>query len=96
MWSQTPAFSLLLDPTHDVGLQMKVHHGIIKSLDLEDSSLSDKAREALRTALVDTKMQDVWNSKTFLQISEQNPDGPLAIAARRLKELLPVPELFKR
>lgn len=96
MWSQTPAFSLVLDPKDDIGLQMKVHHGVIKSLDLENSSLPDGSRRRLQTALVGMKLQDVWNSKTFLQISDQSQDGQLATAARRLRELLPVPELFKR
>ncbi|KAH6875118.1 hypothetical protein BKA58DRAFT_311190 [Alternaria rosae] len=96
MWSQTPAFSLVLDPKDDIGLQMKVHHGVIKSLDLENSSLSDDIRARLQTALVGMKLQDVWNSKTVLQISDQSRDGQLATAARRLRELLPVPELFRR
>jgi lipoate-protein ligase A len=31
MWSQTPRFNLMLDPKDDIGLQMEVHHGVIKS-----------------------------------------------------------------
>jgi lipoate-protein ligase A len=96
MWSQTPAFSLVLDPKDDIGLQMKVHHGLIKSLDFEDSNLPDNARTALRTALVGMKLQHVWKSKTFLHMCDQPQGDQLGNAARRLKELLPVPELFQR
>jgi len=96
MWSQTPAFSLVLDPKDDIGLQMKVHHGVIKSLDFEDSSLPRDSRTRLQAALVGMKLQDVWSSRDFLQMSEQNQDDRLATAAKRLRQLLPVPELFKR
>jgi lipoate-protein ligase A len=96
MWSQTPRFNLMLDPKDDIGLQMEVHHGVIKSLEFEGSDLPDNARTALRTALVGMKLQHVWNSNMFRQISDQTQNDQLAIAARRLKALLPVPSLLRR
>ncbi|CAN9206854.1 unnamed protein product [Alternaria alternata] len=96
MWSQTPRFNLMLDPKDDIGLQMEVHHGVIKRLKFEGSDLPDNARTALRTALVGMKLQHVWNSNMFRQISDQTQNDQLAIAARRLKALLPVPSLLKR
>ncbi|KAI4940506.1 hypothetical protein J4E86_010886 [Alternaria arbusti] len=96
MWSQTPAFSLVLDPKDDIGLQMKVHHGVIKSLDFEDSSLPRDSRIRLQAALVGMKLQNVWTSMNFLQMSEHGQDDRVVTAAKRLRQLLPVPELFRR
>ena len=86
MWSQTPRFNLMLDPKDDIGLQME----------FEGSDLPGNARTALRTALVGMKLQHVWNSNMFRQISDQTQNDQLAIAARRLKALLPVPSLLRR
>ncbi|KAG9186333.1 lipoate---protein ligase [Alternaria panax] len=89
MWSQTPRFSLVLDPKDDVGLQMEVHHGVIKTLEFDNSRLSDHNRTALRAALVGIKLQDVWNSDMILQISNRTQTTQLVTVARRLQELLP-------
>ncbi|RAQ99378.1 lipoate-protein ligase a [Stemphylium lycopersici] len=92
MWSQTPAFSLVLDFKDDVGIEIKVHHGVIKSLDFENSALSDKSRSTLRTMLVGLKIQEVRNWTDFLQKRLRSWDEELATVAKRLDELLPVPE----
>ncbi|KAL1797166.1 hypothetical protein ACET3X_003772 [Alternaria dauci] len=96
MWSQTPRFNLTLDPKDDIGIQMEVHHGVIKSLEFEGSHLPDDARTALQTALVGMKLQHVWDSNTFRQISDRSRNDQLATAARRLQVLLPVPRLSNR
>ncbi|CAN9277867.1 unnamed protein product [Alternaria alternata] len=92
----THALILCSTKEDDIGLQMEVHHGVIKSLEFEGLDLPDNARTALRTALVGMKLQHVWNSNMFRQISDQTQNDQLAIAARRLKALLPVPSLLKR
>lgn len=96
MWSQTPRFSLVLDPKDDIGLHMEVHHGLIKSLDFENSNLPDSALAALRTTLVGMKLQDLWSSETFLQSNDPSENDHFVTVVRRLHELLPVPALFKR
>jgi hypothetical protein len=48
MWSQTPQFDLLLDKPDDIGIDMNVHHGIIKSLELKRSRLTKKTQDSLR------------------------------------------------
>ncbi|RMZ66227.1 lipoyltransferase [Pyrenophora seminiperda CCB06] len=90
MWSQTPAFRLLLDPTYDIGLEMKVHHGVIKSLEFKNPDLPDRSRIALRTALVGLKIQDIRNWTKFLQQRIQSWDQGLGTVASRLDELLPM------
>lgn len=92
MWSQTPAFSLVLDSKNDIGIEIKVHHGVIKSLDFENSALSDKSRSTLRTMLVGLKIQEVRSWTKFLQKRLRSWDEELATVAKRLDELLPVPE----
>ena len=59
MWSQTPQFDLLLDSSDDIGIDMNVRHGIIKSLDFKDSGMSIEAQEELRGVLVEQKLQDI-------------------------------------
>jgi lipoate-protein ligase A len=96
MWSQTPAFSLVLDPKDDIGLQMKVHHGVIKSLEFEDFTLSDGTREALRTAVVGVKLHEIRNWTSFLKTYVSCWDETVATVAERFDRLLPVPEMPKR
>ncbi|KAF1839168.1 hypothetical protein BDW02DRAFT_487256 [Decorospora gaudefroyi] len=96
IWSQTPAFSLTLDSKDDIGIQMKVHHGAIKSLDFENLDLRDETRTALRTALVGLKLHEIRNWASFLQCRMPSWDKSLVPVAQRLDQLLPVPELPKR
>ena len=91
MWSQTPAFRLVLDPINDIGIEMKVHHGVIKSLEFENPNLPDKSRAALRTALVGLKIQDIRNWTSFLEKRVRSWDQRLETVANRLDELLPIP-----
>jgi len=93
MWSQTPAFRLVLDPTHDIGIEMKVHHGVIKSLKFENPNLPDESRVALRTALVGLKIQDIRNWTSFLEKRVRSWDQGLETVTGRLDELLPIPEI---
>ncbi|KAL7776687.1 hypothetical protein CFE70_007105 [Pyrenophora teres f. teres 0-1] len=93
MWSQTPAFRLVLDSKHDIAIAMKVHHGVIKSLEFENSEIPDMSRMALRTALVGLKIQDIRNWTSFLQKRVPSWDQGLSKVAGRLDELLPIPEI---
>jgi lipoate-protein ligase A len=95
MWSQTPQFDILLDTPDDIGISMNVHHGIIKTLDLKHSRLSPRAQDWLRKALLEQKLQDVREWSTFLQSRLGNLDDRTSIIARRLEELVPVPNLFE-
>ena len=96
MWSQTPAFSLVLDPKDDIGMQMKVHHGVIKSMDFENSNLPDATQQALQTALVGMKLQEIRDWTSFLGNIVSSWDETMATVAKRLDRLLPVPEIPKR
>jgi lipoate-protein ligase A len=95
MWSQTPAFSLVLDSKDDIGINMKVHHGAIKSLEFEQSSLPEKAQQALRTAVVGVKLHEIRDWTSFLENRVTSWDERLATVAKRLDQLLPVPEMPK-
>lgn len=95
MWSQTPQFDLQLDSKDDIGIDMNVHHGIIKSLSFKDSRFSMEAQEDLRNALVDQKMQDIRSWASFLQDRLKIWDHTTAAVAERLDVLIPIPELSK-
>lgn len=95
MWSQTPQFNLLLEAQNDIGIDMNVHHGVIKSLDFDSSSeIPEALREDLRRVLVGQRLQDIreWNS--FLKTRLRTWDGRSSIFADRLERLLPIPQQF--
>ena len=93
MWSQTPQFDLLLDPNHDIGIDMNVHHGTIKSLDFKASHLSTGTQQDLRNALVGQKLQDIRDWTQFLEDRLPTWDERSTAVARRLDELMPIPAL---
>jgi lipoate-protein ligase A len=93
MWSQTPQFDLLLNASDDVGIDMNVHHGIIKSLDFKDSRVSSKMQDEMAAALVGQKLQDIHQWTTFLQDRVGRLDNQTSAIAKRLDRLLPVPKL---
>jgi lipoate-protein ligase A len=95
MWSQTPAFSLILDAKDDIGVEIKVHHGVIKSMDFGDSGFSDKTRSALRTAIVGLEMHEIRDWTAFLQKRIRSWDNELVTIASRLDQLLPIPPMSK-
>jgi lipoate-protein ligase A len=94
MWSQTPQFDLLLHASDDIGIKMNVHHGMIKSLEFEDSRLISDMRTSIRHALVGQKLQDIRSWSRYLQSRLVSPSGTSKNIANRLDELLPIPELF--
>ncbi|KAF1921997.1 hypothetical protein BDU57DRAFT_564285 [Ampelomyces quisqualis] len=94
MWSQTPRFDLLLDKPNDIGIEMNVHHGIIKSLVLKRARLSPKSQEGLRAALLEQKLQDIDRWSTHLQTRIGSLDDRTLAIAKRLEELLPMPKLI--
>jgi lipoate-protein ligase A len=93
MWSQTPQFDLLLNASDDIGIDMNVHHGIIKSLDFKDSPMSSGSQDEMKSALVGQKLQDIHQWTTFLQGRVGSLDGQTSTIAKRLDQLLPVPKL---
>ncbi|EUC46926.1 hypothetical protein COCMIDRAFT_91485 [Bipolaris oryzae ATCC 44560] len=96
MWSQTPAFTLTLDPKDEIGIQIKVHHGVIKSLDFSNSSLSHETQSVLDTALIGLELHKIRDWKAFLQEHIHSWDTELTTTAGRLDQLLPVPRMFKQ
>jgi lipoate-protein ligase A len=94
MWSQTPQFDLLLNASDDIGIKMNVHHGIIKSLEFEDSRLTSDMCKSIRHALVGQRLQDIRSWSRFLQRRVVSPSRTSRNIANRLDELLPIPELF--
>jgi lipoate-protein ligase A len=96
MWSQTPQFDLSLDSVDDIGIDMNVHHGVIKSLTFKDARISKEHQEVLQEALVDHKLQDIRNWTEHLQSCATHWDEDLATFARRLDTVMPIPQLSKR
>lgn len=70
---------------------MNVHHGVIKSFDVE-AGLVDEMHEDVRSALVGTKLQDVTDWTMLLQANVEPFNERCTAVAKRLEELLPVPE----
>ncbi|KAF2027790.1 hypothetical protein EK21DRAFT_91160 [Setomelanomma holmii] len=93
MWSQTPQFDLMLNAVDDIGIKMNVHHGIIKSLEFENSDLTLNMRKEIRHASVGQKLQDIRSWTAFLQKHLSSSSGTARAIANRLEKLLPIPEL---
>ena len=91
MWAQTPQFDVKLDFPSAPTITLNVHHGVIKSFDVEAQPL-DETHEDLRSALVGTKLQGVSDWTMLLQAHVEPFDERCAAVAKRLEELLPVPE----
>ncbi|KAH6639787.1 hypothetical protein C7974DRAFT_138898 [Boeremia exigua] len=91
MWAQTPQFDVKLDFVDGPEITMNVHHGVIKSLDVE-AGFSDETHEDIRLALIGTKLQDVSDWTTLLQACVEPFNERCIAVAQRLEELLPVPE----
>ncbi|KAF3052443.1 Biotin/lipoate A/B protein ligase [Didymella keratinophila] len=95
MWAQTPQFDVKLDFIGGPEITMNVHHGIIKSFDVETHAIDD-THEDLRVALVGTKLQDVTDWSMLLQANVEPFNDRCVAVAQRLEELLPVPEFPRR
>lgn len=95
MWSQTPQFDVSLDSSDDIGIDMNVHHGIIKSLDFKDSRMSTAVQHDLRSILVQEKLQDIADWESFLQDRLQSWDDQTVQFAQRLEAIMPIPELTR-
>lgn len=94
MWSQTPQFNLLLEPQHDIGINMNVHHGIIKSLDFDSNSkIPEVLRQDLHRVLVEQRLRDIRAWRLFLQKRLRTWNDQSIQFADRLDELLPIPQL---
>ena len=91
MWAQTPQFDAKLDFVNGPSITMNVHHGIIKSFDVEAGS-TDETHEDIRSVLVGKKLQDVGDWTMLLQSNIEPFNDRCAAVAKRLEELLPIPE----
>ncbi|PVI06855.1 hypothetical protein DM02DRAFT_513606 [Periconia macrospinosa] len=88
MWSQTPQFTLSLQPYLD--LEISIRHGIIQKLEG-----TAKMVEEWRSALLGHKLQDVRSWSAFLQNRLDPWTNECAVLANYLEVHLPVPELFE-
>ncbi len=89
MWSQTPQFDLFLKSKDDVGIEMNVHHGIIKSLDFDDARFPIVVQEKLRAILLGQKLHEIRGWTSFLQHHLQTWDSRDKALAARLDEIFP-------
>ncbi|KAJ8114703.1 hypothetical protein OPT61_g3480 [Boeremia exigua] len=91
MWAQTPQFDVRLDFVDGPEITMNVHHGVIKSFDVE-TEFSDETHEDIRSALVGSKLQDVRDWTMLLHAHVEPFNKRCVAVAKRLEELLPVPD----
>ncbi|KAF3007866.1 Biotin/lipoate A/B protein ligase [Curvularia kusanoi] len=91
MWAQTPQFDVKLDFDNSPAITLNVHHGVIKSADINIDILDD-THEDIRSALVGTKLQDVSDWAMLLHANVEPYNDRCVAVAKRLEELLPVPE----
>jgi lipoate-protein ligase A len=94
--SQTPQFVLKVDSRNPPSkknagahIDMDVHHGVIKSFDFDAANISSTTVNAVRTLLVDRKLQDVVDWHDLLHANVHG-DGISTIASY-LEEFLPIP-----
>lgn len=95
MWAQTPQFSVKVDVLGDADIDMNVHHGVIKTFEVDPQHESEIHQE-LRSALVDQKLQNIGDWTTFLQARVEKWDAQCSAIADRLEELMPVPDFPAR
>jgi len=93
MWSQTPQFTLKLEPFEGADLELNVHHGVIKALDGTCGPDGNQAVEKIRNALVGQKMQEIGNWNMFLRKRIQPWDDKCNSLTKRLEEMLPIPKM---
>jgi lipoate-protein ligase A len=91
MWAQTPQFNAKLDFVDGPDITLNVHHGVIKSFDVEAEPV-DETHEVIRSALVGQKLQDVSDWTMLLQSKVEPFNDRCSSVAMRLDELLPVPK----
>ncbi|KAL6707897.1 hypothetical protein ACN47E_003571 [Coniothyrium glycines] len=92
-WLQTPQFDLSLDTLDGTGVDMNVHHGIIKSLAFKDARISEEHQELIRKEVVSQKLHDIRNWALFLQGRLGFWNESIAKLSSRLDELMPIPDL---
>jgi len=95
MWSQTPQFTLTLQPFVGAEIELTLHHGVFKTVDAKGDALPNDILEKLRAALIDHKLSDIRDWDSFLC----NCIGPwhdsFKLIASRLDNLLPVPDFIR-
>jgi lipoate-protein ligase A len=90
MWAQTPQFNVRIDDANNGDIELNVHHGIIKSFEV-DAGYESEMHEGFRHALVGQKLQDINDWTAFLKSRVQNWDARCSSIAGRFDELMPVP-----
>lgn len=96
MLSQTPQFTLKIDPSdsaHDVGvhIDMTVHHGVIKSFDFGSNATSTIVVEKVRSLIMGKRLQDIHDWRQFLRSNIPGEVVGTASVADALEEYLPIP-----
>ncbi|KAF2690707.1 hypothetical protein K458DRAFT_438530 [Lentithecium fluviatile CBS 122367] len=95
MWSQTPQFTLTLQPYAGVDMDINVHHGIIKAINAKGSRYGTDVLDKIRPALVGQRLQDVGDWHTFLRSRIHPWDDGFDILGHHLENLIPIPKLTK-
>jgi lipoate-protein ligase A len=90
MWAQTPQFSVQLSFPDDLDINMDVHHGVIKSFEI-DAGHESETHEELRSVLVGQKLQDIHSWTALLQPRIKNWSARCSSIADRLDEMMPIP-----
>lgn len=92
MWSQTPQFDVEIDVEDGTSVRMNVHHGVVKGFDAVDASSESETHADIRDALVGQKIQDIQGWTMFLRSRIESWNAQSASIAKRLDELVPVPD----
>lgn len=96
IFSQTPQFTLNVCPSPGVSLDMTVHHGIVKSINVHGRGILMNTVGTIRSLVIDQKLQDISSWKALLgnHVSREGKD--LAPIADTLDKYLPIPQLLER
>ncbi|KAF2127228.1 hypothetical protein P153DRAFT_358846 [Dothidotthia symphoricarpi CBS 119687] len=92
MWSQTPQFDVEIDVKDEVSIHMNVHHGVVKSFDTVDISRESDTHADIRDALLGQTLQSIRDWTMFLHSRVEPWDAQAASIAKRLDELVPIPD----
>ncbi|KAF2266733.1 hypothetical protein CC78DRAFT_458637 [Lojkania enalia] len=93
IYSQTPQFTFNYHPSDKLGIDMTIHHGVIKTCDLKHNNSAGNTIEDMREALLEQKLQNIQCWYQFLRSRVKSWDSMSATIAESLEGYLPLPEL---